>query len=114
VILVIEVLQYVPIRESLELLWKLLNPGGRIIGVVPNARCPLVAKTVQRFGGRYRAVTGEALVRIFRRLPGVDRLQMRGLSFRSNQTLLPYQTNSWTRSQRSSANRLQFVALKAE
>jgi SAM-dependent methyltransferase len=112
VILAVEVLQYAPIRESLELLWNRLSPGGRIVGVIPNARCPLVAKTVQRFDGRYQAVTGDILARVFGELPGVDGLQMRGLNFRPDQTLWPYQASSWTRSERSSANRLQFVALK--
>ena len=77
----LEVLQYVPAAEALGALWKRLLPGGRIVGVVPNADCEIVSRTRARFGANYAPPT---LGQIEAVLQGWDELEYaayRGLSF---------------------------------
>ena len=49
----LEVLQYVPLADALGTIWDRLLPGGRLVAVVPNARCPIVSRTRARFGANY-------------------------------------------------------------
>ena len=110
----LEVLQYVPAVEALNALWKRLLPGGRIVGIVPNADCGIVSRTRARFGANYAPLT---LGEIDAVLQGWDELEYaayRGLSFGSDQRLAPYEVSSWrtSRDWESEPNRIQFVAIK--
>ena len=74
---VLEVLQYVPLAEALGALWERLLPGGRIVGVVPNADCPIVSRTRARFGANYAPPTLRQIDAVLQgwRRTGARRLQ---------------------------------------
>jgi SAM-dependent methyltransferase len=113
-IMLIEVLQYVPFAATLATAWDLLAPGGRLVGVVPNAECSIVASTRQRFGGQYSPPTATDVGRGLAALPNSDYWGYRGLAFGRDQLIGPYDVTPWTnRADWSFApNRLQLVALK--
>jgi hypothetical protein len=91
-----------------------LAPGGRLVAVVPNADCSIVAGTRQRFDARYAPPTFEQLSREVGSLPGVAQWACRGLSFADDQRIAPYETTPWTRapSWTRQPNRLQLAAVK--
>jgi 2-polyprenyl-3-methyl-5-hydroxy-6-metoxy-1,4-benzoquinol methylase len=114
-LLLIEVLQYVPLAETLTTAWRLLAPGGRLVAVVPNAECTIVAGTRQRFDSRYSPPSFEQLARETGVLQGVERWACRGLSFADDQRIAPYETTAWVQapSWTRQPNRLQLVATKS-
>src|SRR4029079_6239028 len=88
---VLEVLQYVPLAETLGALWDRLLPGGRIVGIVPNADCPIVSRTRARFGGaKYAPPTLHQIDAVLRGCDELESVAYRGLAFRDDQRLLPY------------------------
>lgn len=113
-ILFIEVLQYVPFEATLATAWELLAPAGRLVGVVPNAECPIVTSTRQRFAGHYSPPTVADVGRCLAGLANSDYWAYRGLAFGRDQRIAPYDVTPWT--QRAdwafAPNRLQLVALK--
>jgi 2-polyprenyl-3-methyl-5-hydroxy-6-metoxy-1,4-benzoquinol methylase len=113
-ILMIEVLQYVPLEATLATAWELLAPGGRLVAVVPNAECPIVSSTRKRFDGHYSPPTVAELQRGLSGLPGCEYWAYRGLVFGRDQRIGPYDVTQWTRGESwfSQPNRLQLVALK--
>jgi SAM-dependent methyltransferase len=113
----VEVLQYVPVAPTLRQAWDLLAPGGRLVAVVPNRECPIVARAMQRFPGKYLPPTphelagvGEAVCAV-----GAGSWALQGMSFAEDQTLSPYVISNWTRvpAFATAPNRLLFAALKA-
>jgi 2-polyprenyl-3-methyl-5-hydroxy-6-metoxy-1,4-benzoquinol methylase len=114
VILAIEVLQYAKLVDAMNALWPRLDSGGRMVGVVPNANCPIVQRTISRFKGYYCAVAPQSLANILSQLPSLDTWALRGLAFKRDQGLLPYQITPWTRTWELLAvpNRLMFVVQK--
>ncbi len=114
VILAIEVLQYVELADALNILWSRLNSGGRIVGVVPHAGCPLVQRTTSRFEGKYRGVEAQTLSTILNQLQSQKTWAVQGFVFRKDQQLLPYETTPWSNTWNWSVvpNRLLFVAQK--
>jgi hypothetical protein len=113
-VLLVEVLQYMPLAQTLRTAWELLAPGGRLVAVVPNADCPLVASTRQRFDSRYAPPTFEQLRREVCALEGVEQWACRGLSFAEDQRIAPYETTPWTQTPfwPRQSNRLQLAAIK--
>jgi 2-polyprenyl-3-methyl-5-hydroxy-6-metoxy-1,4-benzoquinol methylase len=113
-IALIEVLQYLPSDRVLRILWAHLAPGGRMVGIVPNANCPIVKSTVTKFGGQYVPLTQENLRERLAMLPELDASAIRGFVFLNDQRLLPYEVTPWdgTAGSGSIPNRLQFVAQK--
>lgn len=95
-IFAIEVLQYVSLDCSLRTLWDCLRPGGRLVASVPNRDCPIVQRTVARFGGRYCAPTAGQLRDCISGLPALECWGLRGMSFQEDQRLAPYALSSWT------------------
>ncbi len=114
IILALEVLQYVDLRHALDLLWSRLNSNGRIVGIIPNAHCPIVQRVMSRFEGNFCAVTGQTLADVLDHLPSTNEWAMKGLIFRSDQQLWPYQTTRWTNAWDwpTEPNRLMFIAQK--
>lgn len=114
IILALEVLQYVDLRDAMDLLWSSLDPNGRIVGIVPNARCPFVQRVISVFEGNYRAATGQTLANVLDHLPSIKMWAMKGLIFRSDQQLWPYQTTTWANAWDwpTEPNRLMFIAQK--
>jgi len=113
-VLLVEVLQYMPLAQTLRTAWKLLAPGGRLVAVVPNADCPIVASTRQRFDSRYAPPTFEQLRLEVCGLEGVEQWACRGLSFAEDQRIAPYEATLWTQtpSWPRQPNRLQLAAIK--
>jgi 2-polyprenyl-3-methyl-5-hydroxy-6-metoxy-1,4-benzoquinol methylase len=113
-VFLLEVLQYVPLLSTLEAAWRHVAPGGRVVIVVPNGDCPIASRTRARFGARYDAPTGAQLAEVAGGLPDVERWALRGMFFRTDQTLAPYALSAWgTRSLwPATPNRLQCVVLK--
>jgi 2-polyprenyl-3-methyl-5-hydroxy-6-metoxy-1,4-benzoquinol methylase len=113
-VFLLEVLQYVPLGATLHTLWRHLLPGGRVVAVVPNAECPIVARARARFEVRYDPPTAAQIAAAVQALPGAAHWAIRGMFFREDQTLAPYEVSPWGMHHRHAAvpNRLQFVVLK--
>jgi len=86
----IEVLQYVPLEATLRLLWERVAPRGRLVGVVPNRDCPIVAKAIAKFDTHYDPPTGSRLAAALDSLPGRAWWALRGMSFQADQRVAPY------------------------
>jgi len=86
----IEVLQYMPLDAALEAAWALLNPGGRLVVVVPNRACPIVERAIARFEGHYMPPSAEELRRSASELSSNCEWLLQGLWFAENQSLFPY------------------------
>jgi SAM-dependent methyltransferase len=110
----LEVLQYVPFAPTIRLLWQLVRPGGRLIGLIPNRACPIVAKPMARFAGRFLAVDQAEIGTALGTLPALSAWRLRGLRFAADQTVVPYAVSPWTCDALAGAapNRFQFVAIK--
>jgi SAM-dependent methyltransferase len=113
-VFLLEVLQYVPLAGTLEALWPHLAPGGRLIGVVPNKNCPIAARTRARFGPCYDPATVSQIEAAIDALPEAAVSAIRGLFFRDDQSVGPYDVSPWGTQARWTAppNRLQFVVLR--
>jgi SAM-dependent methyltransferase len=114
IVFALEVLQYVPFAPALEQLWRLVRPGGRLIGLIPNRDCPIVAKPMARFKDRYLAVSSSDITDCLSGLPGLGSWRMRGLRFADDQRIAPYQASPWVGATawESPPNRFQFVAIR--
>jgi SAM-dependent methyltransferase len=111
----VEVLQYVDLSTFLPRLWRCVRPGGRLIGMVPNADCPIVARSLARFEGYYRAARPEAMADLAANLEGVACWARRGLWFAPDQRITPYVVGPWTTDPPSAErppNRINFAILK--
>jgi 2-polyprenyl-3-methyl-5-hydroxy-6-metoxy-1,4-benzoquinol methylase len=95
-IFLVEVLQYVDMASAVRVAWRRLRPGGRLICMVPNHACPIVARAIERFGECYRAIAPATVASIAESLPGLAMWAGRGLTFQSDQRLLPYTVSAWT------------------
>lgn len=112
----VEVLQCLPSLDLLEPHWAQLRPGGRLIGLLPNAECPIAAKTADRLEGHYTPRRFDELAAVARGLEGLDVARIRGLSFQEDQRLLPYAVSQWQLNEWPDGpppNRWQFVFAKS-
>lgn len=113
----VEVLQYIPVAETLRQAWELLAPGGRLAAVVPNRECPIVGRAMERFPGKYLPPTPGELASIGEALcaGGAGSWALSGMTFAEDQTLNPYAVSQWTRQPRFTTppNRLVFAAVRA-
>jgi 2-polyprenyl-3-methyl-5-hydroxy-6-metoxy-1,4-benzoquinol methylase len=112
----IEVLQYVSLEEAVSFLWKHLKPGGRLVGALPNADCPIVQRTICRFHGHYNSIATSELISLLKTFPNLDAWAISGLSFRDDQKIWPYEASPWITNPEWKdrvPNRLLFVAQKA-
>ncbi len=115
-VFLVEVLQYLPLRDTLHRLWQRLNPGGRLIGVVPNAECPIVKRTHDRFGENYSAPVPADLYAALNSLDALETWAVRGAAFGQDQRLAPYEVSSWGRELNNvpvPPNRIIFAASKS-
>jgi len=111
-IFALEVLQYLPISQTLPFLAERLTPGGRFVGVVPNAECPLVQNAVERFSGKYAAASVSEIQSAFETSSTIAWWSCRGLTFAEDQKISPYEVSPWTEDPqwRQPPNRILFVA----
>jgi SAM-dependent methyltransferase len=96
-ITLVEVLQYIPIAATLRRAWSLLAPGGRMVAVVPNRECPIVARAMTRFPGNYLPPSAQDLIEVAEQLGGCQGWGVQGMAFAEDQTLAPYAVSPWTR-----------------
>jgi len=110
-VVALEVLQYLPFAATIERLWELVRPGGRLVGVIPNADCPIVAKPVERFTGHFVPVSASQVQQVTSALPSTEGWAYRGLTFAAEQMIVPYAISPWTRATTWEVppNRFQFV-----
>jgi 2-polyprenyl-3-methyl-5-hydroxy-6-metoxy-1,4-benzoquinol methylase len=109
----LEVLQYLPLEQTIDAVWERLVPGGRIVAVVPNAACEIVSKTRARFDARYDPPSLAQLQAVWADRPDLEQLAYRGLFFGTDQRLVPYEVSPWQTSDWDGIpNRIQFVAIK--
>jgi SAM-dependent methyltransferase len=115
-VFLIEVLQYMPFGLAIETAWDLVAPGGRLVAVVPNAECPIVSRTKERFDARYAPPSADDVRQKLDAFVGVERWACRGLTFGGDQRIAPYDVTAWSEAPSWSQppNRLQFVVIKAE
>jgi len=95
-VFLLEVLQYMPIRETIHGLWESLAPGGRLVAMVPNRECPIIQGAVARFEGKYAPPSPAELAAVLGDLPTCAFWRMRGLTFQEDQRHLPYAVSPWT------------------
>jgi 2-polyprenyl-3-methyl-5-hydroxy-6-metoxy-1,4-benzoquinol methylase len=113
-IFMVEVLQYVPFARVIQRVWSKVEPGGRLVGVVPNGDCPIVRNTSARFSGLYAAPSPDEVLTGIKRLAEVEISALRGMTFQSDQRIDPYRVSEWDESTQyaNPPNRLQFVVIK--
>lgn len=92
----IEVLQYLPIADTLRFLMERLTPGGRLVALVPNAGCPLVQKAVDRFDGAYVPGDVGEIKETFDACGDAAWWACRGLTFADDQRITPYELSAWS------------------
>lgn len=113
VICACEVLQHVDPEQTLRMLWNLLEPGGRLVGFVPHAGCPIVQRVEKAYPGSYRGLAAPVLAAMAAQLPDIDFAVVRGASFQADQSLLPYAVSAWQTADAAEwptpPNRLQFI-----
>jgi 2-polyprenyl-3-methyl-5-hydroxy-6-metoxy-1,4-benzoquinol methylase len=109
-----EVLQYVPFPSAIRAVWSRVRPGGRLVGMVPNAGCSIVSKTRARLGDSYAPLAIGDLEAELRGLTDVEHVAFRALSFALDQRLVPYDVSTWRTGGGWDVepNRIQFVAMK--
>ena len=98
VIFIIELLQLVDWRKTLQILWDQISPGGRIVAIVPNKDNPIVQKTIARFAGSYVAPNPTELTELVAQFHNVECWAYRGMDFQQDQRIVPYVTSPWTSS----------------
>ena len=110
-IFMVEVLQYTDAATVVPSVWRRLKPGGRLIGMVPNRGCPIVARTSERLQRRYRAVGPSELAALADGLGDLDFWGVRGLTFGDDQRIAPYRVSDWSTAVPSAPppNRLNFI-----
>jgi len=66
-----------------------MEPGGRLICVVPNGDCPIVRNTSARFSGLYAAPSPDELLTGIKRLAHVESSAIRGRTFSPTSASIP-------------------------
>lgn len=112
-IFTVEVLQYFAAAEVLPRLWEHLRPGGRLVGMVPNAGCPIVRRVRERLGEQYHALDPAGAAALAAGLDGLADWFMRGLTFAEDQRVTPYRASPWGKIVDGTPNRLNLVFLKS-
>lgn len=97
-VLMVEVLQYVPLESTIGSAWKHVVPGGRLVAVVPNRECPIVQRPIGRFEGRFRPPDAHELATCALGLDDVAFWSIRGIGFGADQCKVPYVALPWTQS----------------
>jgi SAM-dependent methyltransferase len=115
-VFLVEVLQYLDLVAVLPRIWQHVFPGGRLVGMIPNAECPIVARSLLRFGERYRAARIEELATLAETFGDVACWSWRGVSFLSDQRIVPYRVGPWTTDLAIAdpPNRLNVVFIKSD
>jgi len=111
-----EVLQHID-HDTLGSLWRHTRPSGRLVGSVANGDCPIISEVIGRFGkesGLYRPITERELRHFGDRLPNVQAVWLKGLTFREDQSFQPYSASDWNKSLAGVPNRIIFTFIRGD
>jgi 2-polyprenyl-3-methyl-5-hydroxy-6-metoxy-1,4-benzoquinol methylase len=86
----IEVLQCVPPGDMFQSLWSAVAPGGRLIGVTPNADNPFVRRRAGERPGLYAPLGTAAIIQQMQTLPGTADLGVMGFAWRDDRHSVLY------------------------
>jgi 2-polyprenyl-3-methyl-5-hydroxy-6-metoxy-1,4-benzoquinol methylase len=86
----IEVLQCVPPGVMFESLWAAVAPGGRLIGVTPNADNPFVRRRADERPGLYAPLGTADIIQHLQALPGTAELGVMGFAWRDDRRSVLY------------------------
>lgn len=86
----IEVLQCVRPEALFQSLWRGLAPGGRLIGVTPNADNPFVRRRAEERPGLYTPLGTAAIIQQMQALPDVAELGVMGFAWREHRDSVLY------------------------
>lgn len=103
VVVAAESLQYVDFNDAVNRLLSAVATGGRLIVLIPNADCPIIERTSERFDQQFTGVSLEQLPdRLIKILEGRSendtrtwRVDFRGIYFQADQTVVPYRSGAW-------------------
>jgi 2-polyprenyl-3-methyl-5-hydroxy-6-metoxy-1,4-benzoquinol methylase len=113
IVIASEVLQYVDFEAVAAKLHRTVRPGGRLVIVIPNSDCPIIRRTFQRFDGQYVGISLADITTLTHRVFPNSRCLWRGLCFREDQTMFPYEASAWCDpsmlGEPERANRIQLV-----
>lgn len=114
VIYALEVMQYLPVPETLDWLSSMLEPGGRFIGMFPYEGCPIVQRARDRFEGRYQPPSLQAITQWAAKSGDVATWALRGMRFQEDQRVAPYELLQWAQdpSWDVPPNRIQLIIQK--
>jgi cyclopropane fatty-acyl-phospholipid synthase-like methyltransferase len=109
-----EVLEHVEFDTGMRSLWAHVRPGGRLVATVPNSDCPILRRGRQRWGDdQYFSEIFPADIQwAAASLPDVERCVMKSLSFRQDQSFLPYRDSDWSEVVDGTPNRIIFVLVR--
>jgi hypothetical protein len=111
-VVVAEAMQHVEFEMTLSSLWERVRPGGRLVGSIPNAECPIIQRVMETYKGYFRGATPSEIVMAANRLRDLSDFWIRGLQFRVDQAFLPYDATNWTKDIPGRPNRLIFALLR--
>jgi 2-polyprenyl-3-methyl-5-hydroxy-6-metoxy-1,4-benzoquinol methylase len=111
-VVALEVLQYSGFERTVAALWNCVKPGGRLIGCVPNDRCPIATKVKARYGGLWAPVSPEDVPALADLLPDVGAVYVKGLTFAERQEFLPLVASPWEDSVLGTPNRMIFAVVR--
>ena len=103
IVVAAESLQYVEFNDAVNRLLSAVAPGGRLIVLIPNADCPIIERTSERFENQF---TGVSLQELPKRLTDILKLRAefdtrtwrvdyRGIHFQADQAVVPYRSGQW-------------------
>lgn len=109
----LESLQYLPVPTVFDWICDMLAPGGRFVAMFPYDECPIVARTSERFEGKYVAPSLAAVTAWAAAAEGIH-WAVRGLRFVEDQRTCAYELSPWTTdpSWPTPPNRIQLVLQK--
>lgn len=90
-----ESLQYVEFDDAVARLLDAINSEGRLVILIPNADCPIVQRTSERFAHQYVGVSMKSLPSRLQILTLENHVSFRGIYFQDDQTMAPYESGPW-------------------
>lgn len=112
-VVALEVLQHVDFEPTLQILWSLVAPGGRLAACVPNGRCPLAIGVNARLP-QWKPIAPERITHAASKSAGCRALYMKGLTYLDDQQLVPYAVSSWGEGITGTPNRIVFAMLRGQ
>ena len=103
IVVAAESLQYVEFNDAVNRLLSAVADGGRLIVLIPNADCPIIQRTSERFDQQFTGVSlkqlPDRLIEILEARSEYDRrtwrVDHRGIYFQADQTVVPYRSGPW-------------------